>query len=75
MKREGFKLLKRDAYYIEYRKHVNEFKTKIMSVSITNKNTILEQTQKTIFRCLGQWTIERFEKGIVKKMGLARAGT
>jgi hypothetical protein len=42
MKREGFKLLKRDAYYIEYRKHVNEFKTKIMSVYITNKNTILE---------------------------------
>jgi hypothetical protein len=53
MKREGFKLFKRDGYYIEYRKHVNGFKTKIVSVSITNKNTILEWRQKTTCRCLG----------------------
>ncbi|MFL6509428.1 MAG: hypothetical protein ACJ704_16035 [Nitrososphaeraceae archaeon] len=46
MKREGFKLFKRHGYYIEYRKHVNGFKTKIVSVSITNKNTILEWRQK-----------------------------
>jgi hypothetical protein len=47
MKREGFKLFKRDGYYIEYRKQVNGFKTKVVSVSITNKNTILEWRQKT----------------------------
>lgn len=70
MKREGFKLFKRDGYYIEYRKHVNGFKTKIVSVSITNKNTILEWRQKQPADVL-----DRFEKGIVKKIGLARAGT
>ena len=47
MKREGFKLFKRDGYYVEYRKQVNGFKTKVVSVSITNKNTILEWRQKT----------------------------